>query len=94
MRRLALRIACWVLAGAAVTCFWVLFAVLAHPRPDWGHWTIVEITVPASLFWRHGPVSYYTVIFLNAVIYGLAGLALEPLFQIRRPPASAGLPAR
>ncbi len=94
MQRMPLRLACWVLAGAAVACFWVLFGMLAVPRPDWGHWTVVAITVPASLFWRHGPVSYYTVMFLNAAIYGVAGLRLEPILRLRRRSDSAHLLAR
>jgi hypothetical protein len=78
-----LRICLWVLIGAAVTCFWTL-VMMAAPGHNIGHWTVVTITVPASLLGRHGPVTYYTVMFLNAAIYGLAGLALEPLFRLRR----------
>ena len=78
------RIGLWALIGATVTCFWVLFGMLAHPRPNFGHWTIVAVTMPASLFWQHKPVTYYTVMFLNAAIYGLIGLGLEPLFRLHR----------
>jgi hypothetical protein len=79
------RICLWVLVGATVTCFWVLFGMLAHPRPDFGHWTIIAVTMPASLFRQHKPVTYYEVMFLNAAIYGLVGLVLEPLFRRHRP---------
>lgn len=78
------RIGLWILIGATVTGFWVLFGMLAHPRPDFGHWTAVAVTMPASLFWRHRPVTYYEVMLLNAALYGLIGLALEPLFRLRR----------
>ena len=78
------RIGLWGLIGATVTCFWVLFGMLAHPRPDFGHWTVVAITMPASLFWRHRPATFYSVMLLNAGLYGLVGLALEPLFRLRR----------
>ncbi len=98
MQRMTLRIAFWVLAGAAVTCFWVLFGMLAHPPANFGHWAVVAITLPASLIssliWPAKPVTWHTVMFLNAAIYGLAGLALEPLFRRRRRPAGARLPAR
>jgi hypothetical protein len=77
------RICLWVLIGAAVTCFWVLFGMLAPLRSNFGHWTIVAITMPASLFCQHRPVTYYSVMFLNAAIYGLIGLAFEPLFRLR-----------
>jgi hypothetical protein len=78
------RIGLWILIGATVTGFWVLFGMLVHPRPDFGHWTVVAVTMPASLFWRHRPVTYYEVMLLNAALYGLIGLALEPLFRLRR----------
>jgi len=58
--------------------------MLAHPRPNFGHWTVVAITMPASLFRQHRPVSYQSVMFLNAAIYGLIGLAIEPLFRLPR----------
>ena len=77
------RICLWVLIGAAVTCAWTL-VMMAAPGHDMGHWAIVAITIPASLLWRHRPVTYLTVMFANAAIYGLVGLALEPLFRLHR----------
>jgi hypothetical protein len=98
MQKMALRIACWVLAGAAVTCLWTLFAMLAVPPPGFGHWAVVAVTLPASLLssllWPAKPVGWQTVMFLNAAIYGLAGLALEPLFRLRRRSSTVHLPAR
>jgi hypothetical protein len=80
-----LRICLWVLIGATVTCLWVLVMMLALPHyTNIAHWTIFVITVPASLFLRRGPVTYYEVMFLNAAIYGLIGLAIEPVFRLRR----------
>jgi hypothetical protein len=78
------RIALWVLIGATVSCFWTLLMVLVDPRHNVGSWPIVAITIPASLFRRHQAVTYYEVMVLNAAIYGLIGLALEPLFRLRR----------
>lgn len=85
MLKAGLRVGMWVLAGAIVTCFWVLFAMVAGPGRFDGHWTVVAITVPASLLWRTTPLTYYSVMFLNAGIYGLIGLAIEPLIRSRRP---------
>jgi hypothetical protein len=77
------RIFLWVLIGATVACFWALFAVVIGPRFNLGHSTVVALTVPASWFWRSRPVTYYEVMLLNAAVYGLVGLALEPLFRLR-----------
>jgi hypothetical protein len=88
------RISLWILIGAAVTCFWVLFGMLAHPRPDFGHWTVVAITMPASLFWQHRAVTYYEVMFLNAAIYGLVGLAIESLRLLRHRSLAKPAPTR
>jgi hypothetical protein len=84
MRKIVLRIALWVLAGATATCFWVLFAMLAHPRPEWGYSAVVAITVPATLFRQNQPVTYQSLILLNATLYGLAGLAIESLLRLSR----------
>ncbi len=78
------RIALWVLIGATVTCFWVLFGMLTLARYNISHWTVVAITVPASLLLpRTRPVTSYEVMFANAAIYGLVGLAFEPLVRLR-----------
>ena len=84
MRRTGLRIGIWVLAVAIVTCFWVLFGMAVDPSHNLGHWTVVAITLPASLLWQTRPVTWYAVMFLNAAIYGLMGLAVEPLLRLRR----------
>jgi len=93
MRRTGLRVGIWVLAGAIVTCFWVLFALIAGPGRFDGHWTVVAVTMPASLFGPTRPVSWHTVMFLNAAIYGLIGLAVEPLIRLRRPSLAKPRPA-
>jgi hypothetical protein len=91
-----LRICLWILIGAAVACFWALVMTVIGPRHNISHWPILTITVPASLFGRNRPVTYYEVMFLNAAIYGLIGLALEPLFRLRHrsPTSPADLPTR
>jgi hypothetical protein len=84
---MGLRVGLWALIGAVVACFWVLFAMIAGPGHFDGHWTVVAITMPASLIALYrptGPVSWHTVMFLNAAIYGLIGLAIEPLIWLRR----------
>jgi hypothetical protein len=78
------RIGLWVLIGATVTCFWVLVMMLLGPHHDISHWPVLAITIPASvLLPRSRPVTYYEVMLLNAALYGLVGLALEPLFRLR-----------
>jgi hypothetical protein len=67
-----------------MTCFWTLFAMIAGPGRFNGHWTVVAITLPASLFCLTRPVTWQTVMFLNAAIYGLAGLAIEASILLRR----------
>lgn len=97
MRKTGLRIGLWVLLGATVTCFSVMFAMIAGPGHFDGRWTVVAITIPASLLWRTGAHTWYSVMFLNAGIYGLAGLAIEPILRLHRSlpvkgrAASAGL---
>ncbi|HEY1768054.1 MAG TPA: hypothetical protein VGG26_10375 [Terracidiphilus sp.] len=84
MRKTLQRVGLWVLIGATITCFWVLVMMLIGPRHNISHWPIIAITIPASMFGRSRPVTYYEVMLLNAVIYGLTGLALEPLLRLRR----------
>lgn len=83
------RIGLWTLAGFAVACFWVIISLIIPRGINFGHWVITSITAPASLF-RHRPVTWYEFILLNAAMYGLAGLAVEPFlllvrFRERRP---------
>jgi len=86
VKRTGLRIAIWVLAGTIVTCFWVLFAMIAGPNHFNGHWAVIGITMPASLVLSSGPVTWQSAMLLNAAIYGLVGLAIEPLVRLRRQP--------
>jgi hypothetical protein len=78
------RIALWTLAGFIVACAWVLFLAAIGPatglRLESGRffWAIAEVTAPASLL-RHFPLKDYWFVLLNAVIYGLAGFAVELL---------------
>ena len=90
------RICLWILIGATVSCFWTLVFVLTGPHHNISHWPIITISVPASLFGRNRPVTYYDAMFVNAAIYGLIGLALEPLFRLRRqsPAQPANSPTR
>jgi hypothetical protein len=78
------RIALWTLAGFIVACAWVLFIAAMGPdtrlRLESGRlfWAIADVTAPASLL-RHLPVKDYWFVLLNALIYGLAGFAMELL---------------
>ena len=78
------RIALWTLAGFIVACTWVLFIAAMAPdarlRLESGRffWAIADVTAPASLL-RHFPLKDYWFVLLNALIYGLAGFAIELL---------------
>jgi hypothetical protein len=78
-----LRICLWILIGATTACFWALVMTVIGPRYNVAHWPILTITVPASLFGRNRPVTYYESMLINAALYGLIGLALEPVFRFR-----------
>ncbi len=78
------RIGLWALAGLAIACFWVIFSLIVSRGVNFGHWTITAISAPASLL-RNRPVTWYEFILLNAAIYGLVGLAVEPFFRRLRP---------
>ena len=79
------RIGLWTLTGFVVACCWFIYSTATAPNPNLARWTVVAITAPASLIGRSMPLAYYWFILLNAVIYALVGLAIEPL---RRPIAS------
>jgi len=78
MRR---RIIFWALAGCAAACFWVIFSLAVPRGTQFGYWAITAITAPASLL-RHRPITWYEFIVLNAVAYGLVGLAIEPFWRL------------
>ena len=80
------RIGLWALAGFAVACFWVIFSLMIPRGVNFGYWTIVSITAPASLL-RHRPVTWYEFIALNTAIYGMIGLAAEPFHHFLRRPS-------
>jgi hypothetical protein len=73
------RIAFWAFAGFAVATFWFIFGLLTWPNHNFGYWTIVAVTAPASLLGRHMPLAYYWFIILNAGAYGFVGMAAELL---------------
>ena len=71
------RIGIWALCGFAVASTWVVAGFLVGPSYNFSRWTIVAITAPASLLGRNMPMTFYTFILLNAVIYAIAGLGAE-----------------
>ncbi len=73
----------WALAGFAIACFWVIFSLTVPRGTQFGHWTITAITAPASLI-RHRPITWYEFIVLNALLYGIVGLAVEPFWRLSR----------
>jgi hypothetical protein len=85
------RIGLWVLAGLAVASIWVLFSfVTPPPHYNFDRWAILNLSAPAAIICRsiHAPIKFYTFIAMNGAVYGLIGLAVEPLWRmIRRQPA-------
>ena len=77
-------ISLWALCGAVVASCWVLYALATWPNLGIGYRTAVEITAPASLIGRSVPLAYYWFILLNALVYALLGVAVDPLRRLRR----------
>jgi|CZKL01.1.fsa_nt_gi hypothetical protein len=76
----------WTLIGLLVACGWVLYGMGPGHTHNLSTWTIVAITAPASVLGRRIPMTYYSFILLNGVIYGLFGaLAVMLGRQIRFP---------
>jgi hypothetical protein len=80
------RIGLWILAGFAVGCFWVNFSMIVPRGVNFSRWIITEITAPASIINHsiHAPVTFYQFIAMNAAVYGLIGLIIEPFLRISR----------
>lgn len=83
MRTTVLRIGIWVLGGALVVGFWTIL-MMTNPGHQFGRWAVFSVTVPVSLLGRARPMTYQSVMLLNAAAYGLIGLAVEPILR-RRP---------
>jgi hypothetical protein len=75
------RIGLWALAGVATACFWVVFSTMIPRGIQFGYWTVTAITAPASLI-RHRPITWYEFIVINAAMYALVGLAVEPFRRL------------
>jgi hypothetical protein len=79
---MVLRISLWALLGLAVACGWIYYGMTAGANDNIGGWTVVAITAPAMLIGRMTPLSYSTVAFINAAIYGVVGFLTEPLWKM------------
>lgn len=81
---MARRMGLWALAGFAVACFWVIFGLFIPRGINFGMWPITSVTAPASIIGRMArfPVTWYEFILMNAALYCVAGIAVEPF---RRP---------
>jgi len=88
------RLVLWAGAGLLVAAFWAICAFvtfpLTHQRLE-AIWLLIDLTLPVAMF-RHYPISLYETLAINAVTYGLAGLAVEMLRkQARRRTTRASL---
>ena len=80
------RIAFWALAGFVIATFWAVFLWATFPTIfSQEIMSFARLTCPISLVGEHYHfgVSLVWVLISNAVIYGLVGLALEPLRGFR-----------
>jgi hypothetical protein len=80
------RIGVWVLTGFAVGCIWVVVGIVIPRGVNFGMWPITAITAPASAICRsiHAPIKWWEFVAMNAGVYGLIGLAVEPFLHIPR----------
>jgi hypothetical protein len=86
------RIGLWVLAGLIVACAWVIFSTItAPPHYHFDRWLILNVSAPAAIICRsiHAPIKFYWFIAMNAIVYGVIGLAAEPLWRLLRSPRPA-----
>jgi len=74
-----LRIALWFMIGIVVACSWVIIGMTLAHSYNFGHWTIVAITAPASLFGRSMAMKYQAFVALNGVMYASVGIVFELL---------------
>jgi hypothetical protein len=75
------RICLWAIAGFVLACFRVIYSFATMPNPNLARWPVVAMTAPASLVGRSMPLAYYWFILLNAAMYALVGVAIEPLWR-------------
>lgn len=81
------RIAFWALAGFVIAAIWAVFLWATFPTIFSRETMIVaRLTCPIALVgdYYHFGVSVVWVLISNAAIYGLLGLALEPLWHLGR----------
>lgn len=71
------RLVYWALAGFVVAWGWVMFGARPGFHANFGDWTIVQVTAPASIFGHHTPMTWFQFIVLNAAIYLAVGLGIE-----------------
>jgi hypothetical protein len=72
-----LRIAIWACVGALVVVIWRLYLSATFPNPLLGTARVlIDLTCPIALV-RHYPVSFYSVLLVNAGTYALVGVLVE-----------------
>jgi hypothetical protein len=82
------RIALWTFVGYVIASAWVFYSLVPNNALNLFRSNLLAITAPASLLGRSLAMKYYWFVALNAAIYALVGLAIEPLLHLRRPAAT------
>ena len=73
-----LRIAIWAGIGALLVVAWNLYICETSPTPLGALWTLICLTCPIALA-RHYPLSFYSVLLMNAATYALVGTVAETI---------------
>jgi hypothetical protein len=74
----------WALAGFVVAWGWVMFGARPGFHTNFGEWTIVAVTAPASILGHRMPETWYQFILLNAAVYAVVGLGFGAVLKIYR----------
>ncbi len=77
------RIAIWAAAGFLVASGWAVYFLVAskdHPMEPIVS-TLVRLTCPIAIVGSHYPVSLYSALVANVVMYALVGLVVETLWR-------------
>jgi hypothetical protein len=77
------RISLWMFAGIIVACCWFAASLLLGPTYPLRHFTILEITAPASLLGSRMPLGVGWFVLLNGAAYASLGFAGELLARLR-----------
>jgi hypothetical protein len=77
------RIAIWAAVGALVVVIWSFYISATHFNPHGLERASLYITCPISVASNH-PQTFYFVLAVNAITYGLVGMVVETTRRLYR----------